>query len=148
MPPLLNHVYPRLEKEAQPSTAAVEEAWLLLKLGVRGKPVEGEEAGALEVTKLFLLFTIYNIADGGLNTLLTSMAGSMTTNVSIPVLLLTQGTQRYSRQSVGQLRDPLTPATRSLSCSPSHSSTKSSTHTWNPGDTPTAQSGASSLASS
>jgi hypothetical protein len=38
-----------------------------------------------QVIKLFLFFTVYNVADGGLNSLMTSLAGSMTTNVSCVV---------------------------------------------------------------
>ena len=36
----------------------------------------------LDACKLFLYFAVYNIADGGLYSLFTSLAGSMTTRVS------------------------------------------------------------------
>lgn len=111
MPPLLYCVYPYLAPEPAPSAAALVDAYDILRRAVKKEPEpmaaeyelqlergrdEEEEDGhlvaepakggdvkqALQACKLFLFFAIYNIADGGLNTIMTSMAGSMTTNVS------------------------------------------------------------------
>lgn len=86
MPPLLNYVYPKLEKEAEPSAEGLLDAWALVKRGSTTSTALGTAASALQVLKLFTFFTVYNVADGGLNTLLTSMAGSMTTNVGFSSL--------------------------------------------------------------
>lgn len=105
MPILLYFIYPYLVPEPAPSAAALLDAYDILRRTVKREPepmaaeyeleqasddedghaVEakgGDARGALMACKLFLFFAIYNIADGGLNTIMTSMAGSMTTNVS------------------------------------------------------------------
>ncbi|BEJ02988.1 hypothetical protein CcaverHIS641_0101630 [Cutaneotrichosporon cavernicola] len=100
MPPLLYFVNPYLEPEPAPSSAALRDAYHILRRAVKSEPpsaaeyelasdgevghgVEpkgGDVKQALLACKLFLFFAIYNIADGGLNTIMTSMAGAMTTN--------------------------------------------------------------------
>jgi hypothetical protein len=102
MPPLLYFVCPYLAPEPAPSPAALLDAYDLVRRAAKGDPptaaeyelASDDEGGhivepkggdvkqALLACKLFLFFAIYNIADGGLNTIMTSMAGSMTTNVS------------------------------------------------------------------
>ncbi|KLT42649.1 major facilitator superfamily MFS-1 [Cutaneotrichosporon oleaginosum] len=101
MPPLLYFVYPYLAPEPAPSPAALLDAYDILRRAVKGEqsgaeeyelasedeenghtvePKGGDVKQALLACKLFLFFAIYNIADGGLNTIMTSLAGSMTTN--------------------------------------------------------------------
>jgi dipeptide/tripeptide permease len=100
MPPLLYFVCPYLAPEPAPSPAALLDAYDLVRRAAKGDPptaaeyelASDDEGGhivepkggdvkqALLACKLFLFFAIYNIADGGLNTIMTSMAGSMTTN--------------------------------------------------------------------
>ncbi|GMK59663.1 hypothetical protein CspeluHIS016_0802690 [Cutaneotrichosporon spelunceum] len=100
MPPLLYLVRPYLTPEPAPSSAALVDAYDLVRRAVKGEvpsaaeyelasdeegghlvePKGGDVQQALLACKLFLFFAIYNIADGGLNTIMTSMAGSMRTN--------------------------------------------------------------------
>ncbi|WOO83358.1 Peptide transporter PTR2 [Vanrija pseudolonga] len=110
MPPILYAVYPHLAPAPPPSSSPLVDAYHLARRAVAAKPGdergerehgsrdEAEAAQALEACKLFAFFAIYNIADGGLNSLMTSLAGSMTTHhplirrnpfaivVSIPLL--------------------------------------------------------------
>lgn len=94
MPPILYAVYPHLAPAAPPSSSPLVDAYRLARRAIAAKPGdergdrehggsdEAEAAQALEACKLFAFFAIYNIADGGLNSLMTSLAGSMTTHVS------------------------------------------------------------------
>lgn len=82
MPPVLWAVYPHLQPSVPPSSTAVLDLWHFARQTMssskRGSIVDRESSNVLEIGKLFLFFTIYNIADGGLNPLMTSLAGSMT----------------------------------------------------------------------
>lgn len=93
MPPLLYILYPHLRPAEAPSSTALVDAYHFVRDARRQKVTvaDFDDAGprdeadvrqAIEVIKLFLFFTVYNVADGGLNSLMTSLAGSMTTNVS------------------------------------------------------------------
>lgn len=150
MPPLLYFVNPYLAPEPAPSPAALLDAYDLMRRAVKKEPEpmaaeyeleqgSDEEEGhavaepaktgdvkqALLACKLFLFFAIYNIADGGLNTIMTSMAGSMTTNVSsgnpdTADNRVYQTTFWKRRECIAQCSLLLTSATRSRSCCPFH----------------------------
>ncbi|WVR06638.1 hypothetical protein IAU60_003670 [Kwoniella sp. DSM 27419] len=94
MPFLLRIVQPHLVTAPPPSSSALVDAYeqaktLIPTAGVSAKLEDGTDSsqaggsemkGVIQALKLFSLFVVYNIADGGLNTLVTSLAGCMTTN--------------------------------------------------------------------
>ncbi|WVQ96248.1 hypothetical protein IAU59_003352 [Kwoniella sp. CBS 9459] len=95
MPFLLRLVYPYLVPSPAPSSSALIDAYHQArhlmssssgspKLLDSDGPDEAREQDDLsqivQACKFFSFFVIYNIADGGLNALVTSLAGSMTTN--------------------------------------------------------------------
>ncbi|KAK8858886.1 hypothetical protein IAR55_003117 [Kwoniella newhampshirensis] len=95
MPILLHLVHPHLVPSTPPSSSALIEnyhqARRLLASSRGGQPRfperedaddnrDDEAAKLIEACKFFAFFIVYNIADGGLNALVTSLTGSMTTN--------------------------------------------------------------------
>ncbi|KAL1405863.1 hypothetical protein Q8F55_007541 [Vanrija albida] len=88
MPPVLYAVYPYLAPAPPPSSSPLVDAYHLARRAIAARPGERAHAStdendashALEACKLFAFFAVYNIADGGLNSLMTSLAGSMTTH--------------------------------------------------------------------
>ncbi|WVF68718.1 hypothetical protein IAT40_003490 [Kwoniella sp. CBS 6097] len=95
MPFLLRLVYPYLVPSPPPSSSALIDAYhqarhLIFSSSDRHKMSEGENVEEVEhvddfnrivqACQFFSFFVIYNVADGGLNALVTSLAGSMTTN--------------------------------------------------------------------
>ncbi|OCF43523.1 hypothetical protein I317_02673 [Kwoniella heveanensis CBS 569] len=96
MPFLLRLVYPYLVPSPPPSSSALIDAYDEARLLISNSnaPTKWSEVDQIDqigkqddlgrivqACKFFSFFVIYNIADGGLNALVTSLAGSMTTNV-------------------------------------------------------------------
>ncbi|WWC71079.1 uncharacterized protein I206_105032 [Kwoniella pini CBS 10737] len=95
MPFVLNHVYPKLVKSSNPNSSVLLETYHQarsyfssgehtkvndIELDSNETDQANEFENILGACKFFAFFIIYNIADGGLNALLISQAGSMTTN--------------------------------------------------------------------
>ena len=87
MPFLLVYIHPYLIPSPPPSSSPLVEALQMIKLGTKDVSIHPddirhkESKDVLEVCRFFLFFAVYNVADGGLYSLFTSLAGSMTTNV-------------------------------------------------------------------
>ncbi|WWC62934.1 uncharacterized protein I303_105532 [Kwoniella dejecticola CBS 10117] len=98
MPFLLYDTYPKLVKSSSPNSSVLVDTYhqarsyfsnpqsRLRPEDFEPDTVKNEEGAAddfgkiLQTCKFFAFFIVYNIADGGLNALLISLAGSMTTN--------------------------------------------------------------------
>ncbi|WWC88341.1 uncharacterized protein L201_003251 [Kwoniella dendrophila CBS 6074] len=94
MPFILNLVYPKLVPLPPPSSSAIIDTFHQAKLNLFSRYndhrmdnvelIEEEQSKdfskILQACKFFSFFIVYNIADGGLNALLISLAGSLTTN--------------------------------------------------------------------
>jgi len=89
MPFLLISIYPYLIPSPPPSSSPLVDAVRAVKLGAPDTSVpeddirREESKNVLDVCRFFLFFAVYNVADGGLYSLFTSLTGSMTTHVSL-----------------------------------------------------------------
>ncbi|KAL7420460.1 hypothetical protein Q5752_004410 [Cryptotrichosporon argae] len=100
LPPVLYLVWPHLVAAPPPLSSALVDALAALRapaLKLEDSADAGTHAGApgglRHVAALFALFAVYNVADSGLDALMTSLAGSMTTD-GIPNDFLEKARQR------------------------------------------------------
>lgn len=85
MPPLLYFVRPHLRASPRPTTSASTELVGLFKYLTRPQARYSETNEYDTVTqacKIFLFFIVFGVGDLGLNSLMVSLVGSMTTDVS------------------------------------------------------------------
>ncbi|WRT68098.1 uncharacterized protein IL334_005073 [Kwoniella shivajii] len=93
MPFILRVVHPHLVPCSKPSSSALIDAYnqsrslFSSRSRIKDEDLESIESDQsddlskiIQACKFFSFFIVYNVADGGLNALLTSLAGSMTTN--------------------------------------------------------------------